>query len=125
VFKTGEVVRFKSDIAGKTKYHLCISMDDHFIFLNSPKSKSFVGDFEIDASDIVGIPPTPEGKSIASCSIVMQFTKQDLIQYNATCVGTVKPSVLKSLLLFVENLTTIEAETKNQIIDGLGDTVGF
>jgi hypothetical protein len=95
VFKTGEVVRFTSDLAGKTKYHLCISMDDHFIFLNSPKSKSFVGDFEIDSSDITGLTPTPEGKSVASCSMVMQFTKKDLTDYKAKCVGSVKPVVLK------------------------------
>jgi hypothetical protein len=125
MFKTGEVVRFRSDVAGKVKFHLCISMDDHFIFLNSPKSKRFIGDFEIQSSDISGLIPTPEGKSIASCSMVMQFTKQDLTNYSATCVGSVKPAVLKALLLFVDGLTTIETETKNQIIDGLGETVGL
>lgn len=125
MFKTGQVVRFRSDVAQKQKYHLCISMDDHFIFLNSPKNKRFIGDFEINSSDIDGLKPTPEGKSIASCSMVMQFTKQQLIDYNATCVGRVNQSVLSELLLFVEGLTTIETETKNKIIDGLGDTVGF
>lgn len=125
MFKTGQIVKFKSDIAGKKKYHLCISMDDHFIFLNSPKPTAFIGDFEIDCADIVGLPPTPEGKSIASCSLVMQFSKQELVTFKAEMIGHVKPSVLKRLLLFVEDLPTIESETKNQIIDGLGDTVGF
>lgn len=125
MFKTGDVVRFNSDSAGKVKFHLCISVDNHFIFLNSPKIRSFAGDFEILSSDITGLAPTPEGKSIASCNTVMQLTSAQLIARNSKCVGTVKYAVLKRLLLFVEGLTTIETEVKNSIIDGLGDTVGF
>lgn len=125
MFKTGQVVKFRSEVAGKKKYHLCISMDDHFIFLNSPKPTAFIGDFEINSTDIIGITPTPTKKSIASCSLVMQFSRQELITLNAKVVGHVKGSVLKNLMLFVEELPTIENETKNKIIDGLGETVGI
>lgn len=124
MFRVGEVVGFYSDTAGKRKYHLCVSIDDHFIFLNSPKPASFVGDFEIDCCDITGLTPTPSGKSIASCNTVIKMTTAELLSYNATVVGVVANCILKDLLIFVESLTTIEEETKNAIIDGLGDHVG-
>lgn len=123
--RTGDVVRFYSNDVGKTKYHLCLSIDNHFIFLNSPKRKSFLGDFEIDQAHIVGLPPTPEGKSIASCSVVMQFTDAELKRNGAVVVGTVANSVLRDLLIFVDNLPTIPPEVRDAIVDALGDHVGI
>jgi hypothetical protein len=55
VFRIGDVVRFESVVAGKRKFHLCISVRNQFIFLNSPKPKSFVGDFAIDCAHISGL----------------------------------------------------------------------
>jgi len=123
--RTGEVVRFHSPEVGKKKYHLCLSIDNHFIFLNSPKPRTFLGDFEIDGSKIVGVPPTPEGKSIASCSVVMQFTDAELNQMGAVVVGSVANEVLRDLLIFVENLPTIAPEVRDLIVDNLGDHVGL
>lgn len=123
--RTGDVVRFYSNDVGKTKYHLCLSIDNHFIFLNSPKARSFLGDFEIDQADIKGLPPTPEGKSIASCSVVMQFSDAELKRLGAVVVGTVTNAVLRDLLLFVENLPTIAPDVRDTIVDALGDHVGI
>lgn len=120
----GEVWKFNSHVASKQKYHLCLSIDGYFIFLNSPKSKSYLGDFEIDCAEITGLKPTPEGKSIASCSLVMTFSKSEIAKMNGQRIGSVSNKVLKELLIFVENLTTIEEETRDKIVDALGEYVG-
>lgn len=122
--RTGEIYRFQSAVAGKQKYHLCLSVDRHFIFLNSPKAKSFPGDIEIDSKEITGLTPTPEGKSIASCSLVLHFTSADLQSLGATKVGDMSVSALKDILVGVEDLSTIAPEIRDQIVDALADFIG-
>lgn len=124
MFRIGDVVRFRSADAGYAKYHLCVSNEGHFIYLNSPRAKSFLGDFEIGASEITGVPPTPSGKSIISCTKVLWFSANDLRDMRAAQVGRVTRSVLKRLLFFVEDLATLPPETRDPILDGLGDEVG-
>lgn len=123
MFSIGDVIKFRSDVVGKKKYHLCISFENHFLFINSPKSKQFVGDFTICESDITGVPKGEHDFSVISCNLVLQYSNQDLRDMRATKVGSVKPEAIRSLLIFVEDLTTLPPDTKNAIMDGLGDWV--
>jgi hypothetical protein len=125
VFRIGDVVGFESAEAGKHKFHLCVSHEGHFIFLNSPKpGRSFLGDFEIQESLITGVPPHPDKKSIASCSLIMRLSDDQLRAIGATKIGEVNKSVLGELFEFVEALPTIAPETKDAILDGLGEWYG-
>lgn len=65
--KPGDVVGFWSDIAGKHKFHLCICPTGKFLFLNSPKARSYPGDFHVPCAEIP-LEPTPEGYSVISCT---------------------------------------------------------
>ncbi len=123
MFAIGDVIKFRSDVVGKKKYHLCISFENHFLFINSPKNKQFVGDYTIRESDISGVPKGEHDFSVISCSMVLQYSDQDLKNMNATKVGTVKPEAIRQLLIFVEDLTTLPPDTKSAIMDGLGDWV--
>lgn len=121
MFRIGDVVRFESVVAGKRKFHLCVSLQNHFIFLNSPKRKSFVGDFAIDCADIAGLTPTASGKSIAACNLVLNYTDEQLHAISARKVGEVGREAMRGLFYFLENATTIDAETRDALLDGLGD----
>lgn len=82
-----------------------------------------MGDYEIDASVITGVPDHESGKSIISCTKAMQFTDADLVALSATKTGAVQTSVLADLYFFVENLTTLTPETRDAILDGLGEWI--
>jgi hypothetical protein len=125
VFELGDVVRFESAVAGKRKFHLCVSLQNQFIFLNSPKAKSFVGDFAIDSSDGSGLTPTPAGKSIAACNLVLTYSAAELVALKAKKVGEVSRKALRELFEFIESSTTIDQETKDALLDGLGDWYPF
>ena len=123
MFRIGDVVRFKSADAGYVKFHLCVSLDGHFTYLNSPKSKSFVGDFEIDGALISGVPEHASGRSVISCTKAMQFDRGQLAGLDATKTGEVAKTVLRDLYFFVENLSTLTPETRDAILDGLGEWI--
>ena len=61
MFSPGDVVGFWSDIAGKHKYHLCVHEDGLFLFINSPKRKSYPGDFNVLSDEITCLLATPKG----------------------------------------------------------------
>lgn len=125
MFKIGDVVRFESAFAGKRKFHLCVSLQNQFIFLNSPKSKTFVGDFAIDSADVAGLTPTPSAKSIAACNLVLSYTDAELVALKAKKVGEISRRALRELFEFIESTTTIDPETKDALLDGLGDWYPF
>jgi hypothetical protein len=119
--KPGDVVGFHSDIAGKHKFHLCICPTGKFLFLNSPKARSYPGDFHVPCSEIP-LDPTPEGYSVISCTPPMTISDAELARLGAkTKDRRVSSQVLRDLLEFVESLTTLSQDEKDEIIDGLAD----
>jgi hypothetical protein len=120
MFQTGDVIEFYSNEAEKKKYHLCISLNSQFIFINSPKCVSYPGDFITPASDFPFLPPG-HANSVISCSLVMEKTEKDLKKLNAKKLGSAPVDTLKRLLKFIENDQTIPEETKEKILDGLAD----
>jgi hypothetical protein len=116
----GDVVGFWSDEAGKHKFHLCVCPTGKFLFLNSPKAKSYPGDFHVPCSE-VPLEPTPEGYSVVSCNDLMTISEVKLKQLKATTKGRISNVILKDLLAFVEELTILSQNEKDAIIDGLAD----
>lgn len=116
----GDVIACWNDAAGKHKFHLCVCSTGKFLFLNSPKSKSYAGDFHVPSDD-VPLEPTPEGYSIVSCTYLMKFSDADLKRLKAVTKGKIPNRVLRDLVTFVEGLTVLSQDEKDAIIDGLAD----
>lgn len=121
MFEPGDVVRFTSVEAGKTKYHICVHLDGWFLFLNSPKQRAYRGDLVVPCSEIPFIPPTPSGDSIISCSLVMHKTATELRTAKAVRVGSISVALLRKILIFVENSPALSEEEKEKVLEGLGD----
>jgi hypothetical protein len=121
MFSPGDVVRFFSDTAGKRKFHLCISVIGDYLFINSPKRRTYPSDFVIPCTDIPCIPPTDSGYSIISCSLLISMSDWRLKKLQAQKLGTIDVRILKKLIAFVENSPVLSPGEKNSIIGGLGD----
>jgi hypothetical protein len=116
----GDVVGFFSDEAEKRKFHLCVCSTGKYLFLNSPKPRSYPGDYHIPSAD-VPLDPTPEGYSIVSCTALMTIPDDELKRRQASIKGRISNAILKELVAFVEGLTVLSQDEKDAIIDGLAD----
>lgn len=121
MFNPGDVVSFHSKLAGKVKHHLCVNINGHFLFLNSPKSKVYPADLLVDCSEISCIPATANGQSIVSCNMVVTMTDAQLRAAGARRRGVISRELLLKILTFVENTTVLSDEEKAKVLDGLGD----
>jgi hypothetical protein len=121
MFGTGDVIAFWSDEAGKRKYHLCISLDGHYVFLNSPKVTAYPGDYLVPCSDIPGVPATPSGMSVISCTLVMKKSDDDLKACQAKRLGVVKKTLLSDLAKFVMASQVLTEDEKEAFLHAAGD----
>lgn len=124
MFRPGDVIKCDSDHAAYPKWHLCVSDDGHFIYLNSPKLKAYAGDYAILASDVPFIPAHVSGQSIISCRNVMKKSRADLMAAGATHKGRISPKILGDLLIFVDGNPVLSEDDQQIILNGLGDWVG-
>lgn len=120
MFSPGDVVEFYSVVAGKNKYHVSLSLEGCFFLLNSPKIRVYPGDFIFPCSEVPFLPPTSNGDSIVSCSIVIRMTDAQLLAARARRIGSISTAVLTDLMTFVENSTVLSQEDKDAVLDGLG-----
>ena len=122
-FVAGDVIDFYSSVAVKHKFHLCLGFGGTFLFINTPKPKQFLGDLIVDCAEIPCLRPTPSGKSVISCSMVIRMTRAELAHCKAKKLGVVSPQLLRRLLKFVEASPVLSPEDKEAILDGIGDAV--
>ena len=122
-YSPGDIIRFYSTRAGKKKYHLCLSLDGHYIFVNSAKQKTFAGDFVIPCTELPFLTPTQTGNSTISCTVIFQMSDSDLTSKGAQKMGSISVNLMKRLLQFAENSVVLSEEDKEAIINGLGDWV--
>lgn len=123
MFKPGNVVSFYSNVAGKRKYHLCLSLHGCFLFINTPKKKVFSGDFVVPCSTMPFLTATETGRSIISCSTLIRMTDAELRHLNAQCLGSISFDILRDLIRFVEESPVLSPEDKDAILDELGNSV--
>lgn len=117
----GNVISFWSEEADKHKHHLCVSQDGYFLFVNSPKDRTYPGDLVLPCADFPFLDPTPSGNSIISCSLLMRRTQADLQRLQARLRGRVAVSVLQKLFDFIEDNPVLSEEEREPIMGGLGD----
>ena len=64
----GEIWHFRTTFAPHSKFHLCVSYDRHFLFMNSAKSGvRYPDNYILDHTSVRRLPKTAEGISIVSC----------------------------------------------------------
>ena len=120
MFSPGDVISFHSLEAGKWKHHLCISLNGHFLFINSPKiGKAYPGDLVVPCNEIPFLKPTTTGDSIISCTLVMHKTAAQL--KGAKKQGSISVDLLRRIVKFIEHNPVLSDETRDQILDGLGE----
>lgn len=123
MFDPGDVVSFRSIEAGKLKHHLCISLNGHYLFINSPKTNNYPGDFVFECAKMPFIPPTASGDSIISCTLIMKKSNADLKRGRAEKKGSIPVDLLRDLMSFIENSPVITDEDREEILEGLGDWI--
>lgn len=123
--QVGDVVLFYSEQAGYKKFHLCVCIQDscYFLFINSPKSKAFAGDFRIDAKHIPFLDPTKEGYSIVSCNRLLRFSTSDMRKQKMVVKGKISKPIIKKLVAFIEGSTLLNAIEKTIAIEGLSSSL--
>jgi hypothetical protein len=116
----GDVIGFWSDDVQKHKFHLCVCPTGKYLFINSPKKRSYPGDFHVPSAD-VPLEATPEGYSIISCTHLVKMTDGELARWKATTKGKLPARILRDLVKFVEGLSVLSSKERDAIIDGLAD----
>lgn len=61
-------VWYRPEPIGKRKFHLCLSYDYDFVFLNTPKDRAYPSDYYIRAVDLHFLKPTATRVSSVSCA---------------------------------------------------------
>jgi len=123
MFSLGDVIHFYSNEAGKDKFHLCISLENHFVFLNSPKRQIYPGDFVVACSEIPCLTPTPSGESIISCTLVMKKSDSDLQCLGAKKVGSVSMNLMARIATFVRSSPVLTEDEKDAFCEAAGDWI--
>jgi hypothetical protein len=113
----GDVVRVFSTIAGKQKYHLCVALDGSYLFLNSPRPATRLGDLAIPCANFPFIASTPSGLSVICCSTIVKLSSAD--QRKAVVLGRCDKAVLLAVLKFVEDNEVLTPEETDLLIDSL------
>lgn len=123
MFNPGDIVGFYSPEAGKHKFHLCISVNGHYVFVNSPKAIIRPADLYVDNNELPGLMPTATGKSIICCNVVMQKTDAELRSSGAGRKGTCGVALLRKIIRFVENCYVLSEDEKSAVVNGLADWI--
>ena len=123
MFALGDVIRFASIEAGKVKYHLCISLEGHFLFINSPKLITYPGDYLVPCNELPFLAPTPSGQSIISCTLVMKKSDSELRRCGAKKIGSVSLGVIRGLVQFVKLSPVLTEEEKDAFYEAAGDWI--
>lgn len=123
MFSIADVIEFHSSEAGKSKFHLCISSKNNFLFLNSPKRTTYPGDFVVPCAEIPFLPPTESGESIISCSFVMTKTEAELACLGAKRRGSISMDLMVRLARFVMSSPVLTEDEKDEFIEAAGDWI--
>lgn len=115
----GDVFRwYRSPPIGKNKYHLCLSFDYDFSFLNTPSDRAHRLDSKIAASEMRFLKATPTNFSSVSCTNLQHIEQVDRFRsFKPVLVGTLASNVLFDLLNYIANLGTTTGEEADRLFD--------
>ncbi|MBB4952855.1 hypothetical protein H4S14_000898 [Agrobacterium vitis] len=119
LFSVGDIVYFKSDVAGKAKYHFCFCFDVEkdmysLMFLNS--EGEFFDHFAVNCSRIPDLPTSRSGRTVFSCPTVIRRTGDRLRPLNPVSKCKLPHDVAAEFLNFARSLTSMTEKDKNQLI---------
>lgn len=122
IFSPGDIVRFYNPQAGKDKYHLCViaHTDDNaagFLFINS--KPGWEGDFVVKDGEISGLPESPTGQSVVSCSQIIRMTEKRLQIFKAEKVSDFSPALARKLATHIKETPTLTDKEKKAVQAGL------
>lgn len=121
MIQPGQVVRLYNVIAGKPKYHLCISLSRGFLFLNSPKPKQRPGDLVVPCSDFPFLQPTATGDSVICCTTIVHLSNGELNDKRTKIMGQASKDLLLKVFEFVEGAEFLSEADQEDILGGLED----
>ncbi len=119
VASPGDVFRwYRPPPIHKDKYHLCLSFDYDFTFLNTPSDRSHRLDREIAASDMRFLKPTATRFSSVSCTSLQDVAQVDRFRsFRPVLVGTLASDVLFRLLDYIARLGTTTGDEAERLLD--------
>lgn len=118
-FSVGDIIFFRSDVAGKAKYHFCFYFDDTsdrfgLIFLNS--EGIYTDHFAVDCAKIPELPQSRTGQSIFSCPTVIRRSPEQLLKLNPEKKCTLSKEVASEFLAFAHTITSMTVRDKERLI---------
>jgi hypothetical protein len=84
-----------------------------FLFINS--QSGYAGDLVLEDGEISGLPPSPTGETVISCSQLIPASTAKLKLWKAEKVSTLSPAVAKKLQTFVKTTKALN-ETDRQTV---------
>lgn len=121
MFSVGDVILLHSVRAGKLKYHLCLSLDGHYVFLNSLKSKYYPSDFVYNCEELPFLKTTDTGKGTVSCAYIMEVSAEELARGRAKKLGSADREFMLRLAKFVSASRVLTADEKESFLNAMGD----
>lgn len=118
-FAVGDILIFKSEIAGKAKYHFCFYFDRtndvySLMFLNS--EGVYEDHFVVDCSRIPALPPSRSGQSVFSCPTVIRKKTDQLAKLEPEKKCTLPRDVAVDFLRFAKTITSMTVNDKARLI---------
>lgn len=102
----------------KEKYHLCLSFDYDFTFLNTPSDRAHRLDLKIAASDMRFLKATPTNFSSVTCTTLQHVGQVTRFRsFKPILIGTLASNVLFDLLNYIANLGTTTGEESDRLFD--------
>lgn len=122
MYEVGDVVRFRSAIASKEKFHLCLGRTEHetifaFLFLNS--GAGYKGDCVMDDGQIPGLPKSPTGKSVVSFSLLVRVREDKLPVFGATKTGAIDAHLAGELAAFAKGVRSLTQHEQAFVVAAL------
>lgn len=104
MFAVGDVIEMFAPTASKKKYHLCVcepSEDgvQRFLFINS--GSGYEADLVLEDGEIGGLPASPTGNTIISCSLLLRYNVAQLSKFKAVKIGSLNVDVASKLASFI------------------------
>lgn len=127
MFDVGDIVQIYAPTAGKDKYHLCVCCANEdgvekFLFINS--GGGYDADFVMKDGEIDGLPESPTGDSVISCSMVVRHNQQQLKLYKAKKLAVIKTATAKKLISFISQSNALPSKQREEIESSLTKLVG-
>ncbi|TRB03495.1 hypothetical protein EXN61_21785 [Agrobacterium tumefaciens] len=115
----GDIILFKSEVAGKAKYHFCFYFDNtndvySLMFLNS--EGIYADHFAVDCSRIPELPASRSGSSVFSCPTVIRKKTDQLAKLEPEKKCTLPRDVAIDFLVFAKTITSMTENDKARLI---------